>query len=279
MDVSVIIINFNTYQLSCNCIQSLIDHTSNIGFEIILVDNASTECNPDLFKKRFPGIILVKSDVNLGFAGGNNLGLKYVSGSNILLLNSDTLLLENSILFIFDKCKNIPRLGVATIQLYYPDGRIQANAKRFPSVLAHFLKTSRLRKIFRKTYNHYNGNYNYSQSFVCDWVWGTFFYFPIQNLKGLNNKLPETYFMYSEDVEWCYHFKQNHLDNYFLNDSKIIHFGGQSSSSDYRNKVIFENHLHFIKSNYGFGSYLIERLLFMIDDLEWRVRFGRSPVV
>lgn len=275
MDVSVVIINYNTFQFTSNCIQSVIDKTSGIHYEIILVDNASKECDAFAFKERFPEIILVKSKVNLGFAGGNNLGLEYASGRNILLLNSDTILFENSIHFIFNNCKEVSNLGAATIKITYPDGRVQHSANKFPSVLGHFLKTTRLRKIFTRLYIRIMGHYDYSKSFSCDWVWGTFFYFPVKNLQYMNGKLSETYFMYSEDVEWCYYFKKNKLENYFFSGSTIIHYGGKSSLAESKNKLFLQNHFHFIKNNYGFVYYCIDRLLYMLDEFEWRIRFRK----
>jgi GT2 family glycosyltransferase len=278
MDVSIIIINYNTFQLTCDCIKSVIQKTIAVTYEIILVDNASTECDADFFKPQFPGIILIKSEINLGFAGGNNLGLKYSSGENILLLNSDTLLLENSIYYIFNECKNLKRIGAATIKLTNQDGSVQFAAGKFPSVFAHFLKTTRLRKIFKKDYNKKTRYPNYDVSFSCDYVWGTFFYFPVKNLKYMNGKLSETYFMYNEDQEWCYNFKRNQLNNYYFSNSKIIHHGVKSSSLEFKNGMLLKNHLHFIKNNYGFWHYYFDNLLFKIDDLELKVRIAINRI-
>jgi GT2 family glycosyltransferase len=94
--VSVIIINYNTFQLTCACIESVVAHTT-IPYEIILVDNCSTECDADRFKDKFPFIRLIKNPVNNGFASGNNLGIAATKGDIILLLNSDTYLTESSI--------------------------------------------------------------------------------------------------------------------------------------------------------------------------------------
>ena len=87
----------------------------------------------------------------------------------------------------------------------------------------------------------------------------------------MDGKLSETYFMYLEDMEWCYHFKKNQLCNFYFSDSKIIHYGVRSSSVAFKNKMLLQNHLHFIKHNYGFCYYCIDRLLFMIDSLEWKL--------
>ena len=91
MQLSIIIINYNTFQLTCNCIQSIFEKLTGLEYEVVLVDNASVECDADLFKEKFPWIKLVKSTVNTGFAGGNNLVLIMLPGniysSSIVTLN------------------------------------------------------------------------------------------------------------------------------------------------------------------------------------------------
>lgn len=276
MEVSVIIINFNTFKLTSNCIQSVIDHTIGTTYEIILVDNASIECNADLFKEQFPQIKLIKSEQNLGFAGGNNLGMSQASGEYILLLNSDTIMVENSIQFIYEKCKEIRDLGAATIKLTYPNGKIQHSAQKFPSLTAHFLFTTRLNKVFRKLYNKKGGVFDFSKDFSCDWIWGTFFFFPAKNVKSTNGKLSDTYFMYAEDIEWCYNFKNNGLKNYYFSEAKIIHLGGMSSPDKFKNRLMMQNNLHFIKTHYGAIHYSIEKLLIAIDAIERKLRPERK---
>src|SRR5687767_14203858 len=102
MDVSIIIINYNTYFLTCNCIKSVFEYTKDISFEVILVDNASKELEPIKFEEQFPDIKVIRLQENIGFAGGNNAGLQFASGKYILLVNSDTLLTENSIPITFN---------------------------------------------------------------------------------------------------------------------------------------------------------------------------------
>ena len=75
MQLSIIIINYNTFQLTCNCIQSLKERLHDMSYEVVLVDNASTECDPKSFLERFPDINLIVNPVNSGFTGGNNLGI------------------------------------------------------------------------------------------------------------------------------------------------------------------------------------------------------------
>ena len=111
MHVSIVIINYNTFQLTCNCIESIIAYTKNVRYEIIVVDNASTKDNADDFLKKFPNITLVKSLENGGFAKGNNLGIAHAQGDTILLLNSDTVLMDDSISYAAKYVNDHPRIG------------------------------------------------------------------------------------------------------------------------------------------------------------------------
>lgn len=267
MDVSIIIINYNTYDLTVKCIESVLKHTHGIDFEIILVDNASTECNPDVFKQLFPGIILVKSIENLGFSKGNNLGVGIAKGKYILLLNSDTELTNNSIQKVYSHFISNHQLGAVTIQLKYPDGRIQPAAKPFFSLERHFLDSTRLCYLFKSRFKKMNIKYDYNTSFECDWIWGTFFYFPKKNLRYMGGKLTETFFMYCEDMEWCHIFKTSGLKNYHFAEASLIHHIGKSSNPVKRQALLNKSHLTFVRKYHGFGPSLLEYLLLQIDKL------------
>ena len=97
MKVSIIVINYNTFNLTSKCLRTIYQNTVGVSFEILVVDNASTECSPGRFKEEFPEIIVVENKENIGFAKGNNIGIAKASGDVVLLLNSDTELVEDSI--------------------------------------------------------------------------------------------------------------------------------------------------------------------------------------
>jgi GT2 family glycosyltransferase len=233
MDVSVIIINYNTFELTCNTIRSVIKFTTGVEYEIILVDNASPECDADLFVKEFPGIKLIKSPENVGFAKGNNLGIKSAVGKYILLLNSDVVLIENSILNCFSKLFSLSKDTAAiTCKLIYPDGRIQYQCNRFPGITNEVIEFTRLHKLFseKKRANQFLSSYfDHLTDINPDWIWGTFFMFKMEYLSLLpEKKLNEDYFMYCEDMKWCYDFKQAGKNVYYFAGTAVIHFVGQS---------------------------------------------------
>ena len=174
--VSVIIINYNTFTLTSNCIRSVVENTIDVAYEVILVDNASTECNADKFLVEFPGIVLVKSSTNGGFAYGNNLGIDLSKGEYILLLNSDTILQEDSISRCVEYLQLHDATGVLGCRMIYPDGKIQYSARRFRSISWELLDLFRFipwLMPYRKRARRMLGKYfRHDEEMECDWVNG-----------------------------------------------------------------------------------------------------------
>lgn len=263
MKVSVVIINYNTFQLTCNCIASVMEYTKQVDYEIILVDNASTECNPKLFKEKFPQVVLVESKINGGFAKGNNWGIEQSSGEYILLLNSDTYLKEDSISIAANTLENNNQIGVVGARMVYPDGKLQYSARKFRGIqweLLDFFRFLLLALPYRKRAVLMLGKY-FKADFntFSDWVNGAFFMLPKQFLHKLpDNKLNERFFMYGEDQLWCYQFNQLGFKSYFLADTTIIHIANASTNP---NKIlqliltIIKNELEIMKIRKGKGFY------------------------
>jgi hypothetical protein len=235
MLVSVIIINYNTFQITCDCIDSVLRFTKGVDYEVILVDNASPKDNPDEFLVRFPGITLIKSKENGGFAKGNNLGISAAKGDMLLLLNSDTLLTEDSITMAAHELQRRPDVGALSVRLVYPDGKLQHTARRFRSVRNEVLDLLRplvmllpYKKRSALLLNQYfHGNYNT----YADWVSGAFMLFTRDALnKRPDKKLDERFFMYGEDQLWCYQFHELGYRSYYLADTTVIHIHNASTA-------------------------------------------------
>ena len=257
MQLSIIIINYNTFNLTCRCIASIHEKLMEVNYEIVLVDNASVECDPNLFKKRFPGIKLIISPTNTGFAGGNNLGIMQATGDYILLLNSDTELLNNAPKICMDHLLANNDTGIVTCQLIYPDGTIQFNCRRFRTIKWELLEIFPLYKLIPKAKREALMLHRYfdHQSFAnCDWVWGTFMLFSKSIVRQLpDRKLPEDFFMYCEDVLWCWHFKQLGYRVHFLPEAKVMHIHKGSADKDKLKKmrlISIKNHGKFMKKFY-----------------------------
>jgi len=254
VDVSIIIINYNTFELTCSCIDSVIRFTKACSHEVILVDNDSTECSADLFLQKFPTVKLIKSAVNTGFTGGNNLGIEKAIGDNILLLNSDAEVTEDSISKCLNVIKSNDRTGVVTCMLKYPDGIIQKQCQRFPSVLRTTIELFRIHKLIpqpKRGIMMGNGFFDHLTSIYCDSVWGAFFMFPRKVLERFEGKkLPGEFFMYAEDLLWCYKIRKMGYLIYYNAETSVIHYMG-ASSSDSVLKLKHQNEYDFMVKYYG----------------------------
>jgi GT2 family glycosyltransferase len=267
MDLSIIILNYNTFDLTCNCIKSIKEKTSGITYEIVLVDNASVECNPDNFLRLFPNIVLIKNNKNSGFAAGNNLGIASASGEYILLLNSDTLFRNNAAALALYALKKHKEAAVISGALFYPDGSVQHNAQRFPSITHKLFEFFRLQKIVPSRWSGkiLLGAFFKHDVFVYpDWVWGTFFMFRkniLQQLPG--GKLADDFFMYVEDMQWCKEFHSLGYRIAFDPAPRITHI--MASSGGPKLNVINANAKIFLDRYYsGWQRYVLgvlDRLL------------------
>ncbi len=233
--VSVVIINYNTFKITCDCIASVIQHTRNCDYEIVLVDNASPNDNPDEFLKLFPGIKLIKSTENGGFAKGNNLGIAAARGDVILLLNSDTVLTEDSISLALAELKRHETIGPLGVRLVYPDGKLQHTARRFRSIRNELLDLARpLLKLLpyeKRSDLMLNQYFHGDRNTWCDWVSGAFFMFHRQMLDKMpGNKLDERYFMYGEDQLWCLQAQQLGYPGYYYAGTTVIHIHAASTA-------------------------------------------------
>ncbi|MFZ6012193.1 MAG: glycosyltransferase family 2 protein [Bacteroidota bacterium] len=263
VDISIIIINYNTFQLTCNCIRSIKEKTIGCTFEIILVDNASTETDPDNFLKMFPEITLVKSESNMGFAKGNNAGIAHAQGEFILLLNSDTELKNDAISICKKFLVKHPSVGVVSARLEYDDGRVQNNCQRFPAAKYKMFELLRLQKLLPK---RLGGKvllgffFDHRQVVYPDWVWGTFFMFRKQQLQLLpQQKLADEFFMYVEDMQWCMEFMKLGYLVAFEPAAEVIHHMGKSGGA--RSSLMEKNMAIFMNRYYSSFSRVIIRIL------------------
>lgn len=275
MKVSVVIINYNTFAQTSDCIRSVIKYTRDTEYEIILVDNASAECDPDKFKEEFPSIILIKSGSNGGFAKGNNLGLQHASGNLVLLLNSDAYLTEDSISKSADFFLQHLDAGVIGCRMTYPDGTVQYTARRFRSISWELLDLFRFIPLlmpYKKRARRMLGKYfRHDENITCDWLNGAFFLFPRNILDHFpDKKLDERFFMYGEDQLWCEQVKNLGYTNYFYSGTTIIHISSGSTNLSKQLKLrntMMKHELEIMKARKGKGIYLgVFNMIYVIKE-------------
>lgn len=278
MDLSIVIINYNTFQLTCACIESVLQYARNISYEIIVVDNASPKDNADEFLVRFPQIKLVKNPENNGFAKGNNLGIRHAAGKYILLLNSDAYLIEDCLSPAIYFMQHHHEVGALSVKILYPDGRFQKTARRFRTLRNELLDLARpllLMMPYRKRATlmlnqYFRGDFDTE----VDWVSGAFMLFPKKVVEQLpEQKLDERFFMYGEDELWCYQFKKLDYKNYFLSTTSVVHIANASTEPSKQLqllKTMISHELEIMQEIHGRGLYYhILKSLFLTKE------FGR----
>lgn len=252
MDVSVIIVNYNTKDLTLQCINSIYEKTQGISYEVILVDNASVDGSIDYFQtdKR---IRYIYSEENLGFGRANNLGLSVASGKNILFLNPDTVLINNAIKILADYINNFPYVGACCGNLYDSDMNPTLSFKRiFPSILDEF--NNLFFHLPEKIYYGKSWYFNFSNKVI-----------DVANISGADMMVKRSvldkvgafspeFFMYYEETDLCYRIHGNGYMLVSLPYAKIQHLEGKSFQSSVNIKRLqFSEYgrMIFYKRNYS----------------------------
>ncbi len=212
--LSILLVNYNGLEHLAGCLES-IQRFMDSQTEVILEDNASTDGSPDRAEQDFPWLQVVRSEQNLGFAGGNNLAARRATGEFILLLNTDTLLLE-SITPVLNWLDAHPTHGALTVNMIDGNQRGSACTGRFPTPSRLTLLRSMLTSPSR---------YGDDEAYDVDWVQGSFLMIRAKLWRELNG-LDERYFMYGEDVDLCKRISDSGLRCAYLPHFRYLHWGG-----------------------------------------------------
>lgn len=286
MKVSIIILNYNTPEVTEQCILSVLKNTKKAKFEIILVDNGSLPESYSYLRKKFSkskNIKIIRSTKNLGFSGGNNLGIKKSSGEYILLLNSDTIVDGDVISEMAQWLDKNGDVGVATCALKNEDGTIQGTGGYFPTLLRviswmtieDFPFVDKLIKPFHphRSKSILKNDEFYKSKREIDWVTGAFL-FTRREVIDQVGAIDEDYFMYTEDTDFCYRAKKAGWKIMYLPKWSITHLGGKSSNREYPILTEFKSLKLFYKKHYPAWQMPLVRLFLKIGSLWRMVVFG-----
>ena len=232
-DLSIIIVSWNTKKYLEECLTSLQTIDGNLSVEIIVVDNASTDGSPEMIRTQFPNVKLMETGANLGFAGGNNIGLKEVSGKYICLINSDANVPPDCLPKMHSYMEQQPTIGLLGPGMLRPDGRVYRSGMRFPTLWNLLLRALFLDSLFKGS-GFFGGylmkDFQFDRTRDIDvlngWLW-------MARREALNQvgSLDDRFFMYAEDVDWC---KRFHLAGWrvvFYPEARALHYGGASSKN------------------------------------------------
>jgi GT2 family glycosyltransferase len=254
-EVSIVIVNWNTRELLARCLQAVYETTGELDSEVIVVDNGSTDGSGEMVRRRFPEVSLIVNAKNLGFAKANNQAIRRSQGRYVLLLNSDAFVCENTIEQMVTFMDRHPEAGLAGCRLLYEDGRLQRSCFTFPTLFTEFCIATGLDKLFPKSplFGKYlMTHWDFDNVREVDVIMGAFMLVRAAAIAQVG-LMDERYFMYSEEVDWCYRFKEKGWKIYFCPHAETVHLWGGSSK---RNQVkmlvqMYRSRISFFRRHYG----------------------------
>ncbi|MBM3155218.1 MAG: glycosyltransferase family 2 protein [Chloroflexi bacterium] len=241
MDLSVIIVSYNVANFLRGCLASIYRSAPQISFEVLVVDNASTDGSAQMVREEFPQAIFLANESNYGFARANNQALRMSKGRYCLLLNPDTLLNLSSLDEMVEFMDHRPDAGASGCQLISPDGAIQASCRMFPTMLAVLLRGTPLHKVYNKPVARYlMADWDHSDAREVDWVLGACLLLRREALEDVG-LLDEGFFLYYEDIDLCYRLKVRGWKVYYNPQIQVVHYYQRASAQGIPNRLTLEH--------------------------------------
>lgn len=235
MDVSIILVNYNTRDLTRDCLKSVFEKTSGIDFEVFVVDNASQDGSCEMIEQEFPQVKLIKNDKNLGFGAANNIAIRQSGAKYVFLLNTDTILLNNSVKIFFDYMEDPQNIdaGCCGGNLYNADGTHQHSYGKLPNVRRIAFSAVGLNFVFKKYYynklNTYGKNEENELKEV-EYITGADMFLRKSVLDEIG-LFDEDFFLYFEETELSFRMNRAGFKSIILPEAKIIHLCGFNKES------------------------------------------------
>ncbi len=282
-DLSVVVINLNGKALLRDCLESLRNAAPRHRLEIIVVDNGSTDGSPALVREEFPEAVLIENTQNLGFTRANNQGIECSTGRYVMLLNNDTRVLPGAFSEAIAYLDENRGAGVAGLKLLNEDGSLQLSCRRFPSFSqALFNRYSLLTRLFPN--NRFSREYlmtdiQHDEIHDVDWVSGACLVIRRELLDEIG-PLDERFFMYSEDVDYCYRAWQAGWRVVYLPFARVYHLIGQDTRK-VKFRLTYERHRSmymFYKKHYSRNLMLMDLVTFVTVVFRGAVHLGGALV-
>jgi GT2 family glycosyltransferase len=244
MDLSIVIVNYNTKDLLLACLESVYATLPPLSFEIWVVDNASTDGSIEAARRSFPEIRCIENDRNLGFAKANNKAIRQAVGRYVVLLNTDTVLTPSALATIIEFMDRNKDVAVCGGQLLNSDGSLQNSIANFPTLGTELLNKPLLRRLFPKRYP--GKEMRFDNPVEVESIIGACMVVSKDAIDTVG-MLDESYFFFFEETEWCLSMKNNGWRIYFHPKAFIYHLQGQTAK---KNNV--SARIEFWKSRYTF---------------------------
>ncbi|MDH7480867.1 MAG: glycosyltransferase family 2 protein [Armatimonadota bacterium] len=232
MDLSIVIVNWNTRDYLERCLKSLYTYPPHAKFEILVVDNASTDGSAQMVREKFPTVTLLANSENVGYAQGNNQAIESAQGEFILLLNPDVEVKNGALDNLLEFGRAHPEAAAVGCRLVHPNGKVQRSCRSFPEPLGLLFEYTGISKLFprSKLFGSYRMRYfDYAHEAEVDQPMGSCLLLSrraIEDVGEFDNQFP----IFFNEVDWCYRAKEKGWKIYFTPLAEVIHHGGASTS-------------------------------------------------
>lgn len=259
--LSILIVSWNTCDILDQCLQSVFANPPDCSFEVLVVDNASTDGSVAMVRERYPQVRLIQNQSNLGFAGANNQAIRASSGGYVLLLNPDTKVLPGAIPTLVSFMEATPRAGGAGARLLNPDGSLQRSCYPRPELFREFWRLFHLDLVLPyATYPIYQWKLDRTRD--VDVLMGACFLLRRQVLDQIG-LLDEDYFIYSEEVDLCLRVQRAGWRLFWVPQAQVIHYGGQSTQQAATEMFLrlYQGKILYFRKHYGRLAALTYKLI------------------
>jgi GT2 family glycosyltransferase len=267
MELSVVIVNWNTLDLLAQCLESLYYSLLLTDFEVFVVDNASSDGSPAMVRERFSQVQLIENDQNVGFACANNQAIRLSIGRYVLLLNSDTVVKPGAIDALVDFMNAHPQAGASGARLLNQNGSLQFSCSPAPTLGGEF------KRLFHIPGMRPDGYYpmhlwDQSLSRQVDVILGACLLLRRQALDQVG-LMDEEYFIYSEEVDLCHRLQISGWELYWVPQGEVIHLGGQSTRqvSEAMFLRLYQAKLIYFRKQHGHTQAVLYKLIIMVAAL------------
>lgn len=274
VDLSIIIVNFNSCDYLKSCLSSIREHTLVTSYETFVVDNASQDGSCEMVRREFLWARLIENENNVGFSRANNQAIRESRGEFVLLLNNDTLVLPGAIDVMVGELRSRPKVGVVGCTLRNQDMSVQISFGKMINIrneLVLKLISDRYRRGNRLV-KRYLDRRSHREHYP-DWVSGACLLVRASALRAVD-LMDENFFMYTEEVDLCHRIRQLGYLVLYTPAAEIIHFGGRSTETNLKKTIIEyrRSQLYFYKKHYGRGRMRIVKLYLLMKILWAQLR-------
>ncbi|HEY3298764.1 MAG TPA: glycosyltransferase family 2 protein [Armatimonadota bacterium] len=248
MELSIIIVNWNTSEYLRRCLESIITRPFAGECEVIVADNCSKDSSAQMVRDEFPEVVLIANDHNLGYAAGNNQGIRRSSGEYVLLLNPDTEVKEGTLDTLVQFLKNHRDAGAVACRLIGPDGKVQSSCRSFPDPAGVMFEYSKLSRLFpqSRVFGRYRMTYfDYETEVEVDQPMASCLMLTRKALDDVG-MIDEEFPIFFNEVDWLFRAKQKGWKVYFTPETEIIHHGG-ASTRQVKPEMVRESHRSLAK--------------------------------